>query len=93
MRSGYEINLGVVLTLEAHFKMRRLSAPVNTFFQFYWGGGGRWGWVFEVNGLMLTAFFKVQDNVATVTVKCLECQEDVAMTKFRQHKAHCNIKW
>ena len=39
MRSGYEINLGVVLTLEAHFKMRRLSAPVNTFFQFYWGGG------------------------------------------------------
>ena len=89
MRSGYEINLGVVLTLEAHFKMRRLS----THFSSFTGGGGRWGWVFEVNGLMLTAFFKVQDNVPTVTVKCLECQEDVAMTKFRQHKAHCNIKW
>ena len=86
MRSGYEINLGVVLTFEAHFTMRRLS----THFSSFTGGGG---WVFEVNGLMLTAFFKVQDNVLPVTVKCLECQEDVAMTKFRQHKAHCNIKW
>ena len=88
MRSGYEINLGVVLTLEAHFTMRRLSTNFSSF-----TGGGRGGWVFEVNGLMLTAFFKVQDNVPTVTVKCLKCQEDVAMTKFRQHKAHCNIKW
>ena len=31
--------------------------------------------------MLTTAFFKVLDNLPTVTVKCLECQEDVSMSK------------